>query len=266
MPIWKINGETFQVVQRGAGDPLLLVHGFPLNQSMWNAQIDHFAETHQVIAPDLRGFGGSVVTPGTVTMEQYADDLASLLDVLEVRQPVVFCGLSMGGYVAWQFWRKHRDRLSALILCDTRAVADTDEVRQGRLEMAQRVVREGAEFVADGMLPKLVGPGAVNSQAEVVEAIRQMILTTDPETIAAAQRGMAQRPDVTGTLGKIAVSTLVLVGQHDTISPPDEMRQIAAAIPDSRFVEILDTGHMAPMENAPAVNAAMAEFLSELKT
>ena len=266
MPTQHINGESFHVTTRGEGDPLLLVHGFPLNHSMWNSQIDHFSSRYRIIAPDLRGFGSSVVTTGTVTMEQHADDLAGLLDELGVDQPVIFCGLSMGGYIAWQFWHKYRDRVSALILCDTRAVADTEQARQGRLEMAQRVVRDGAEFVAEAMLPKLVGPDAVNAQPAVVEAIRQMILTTDPETIAAAQRGMAQRPDVTSELNEITAQTLVLVGTFDEISRVDEMRQIADAIPNSRFAEIPAAGHMAPMENAAAVNASIDKFLRELKT
>ncbi|MEX2025908.1 MAG: alpha/beta fold hydrolase, partial [Pirellulaceae bacterium] len=99
---------SLTVTERGARVPLLLIHGFPLDHTMWSAQIDALARQNRVIAPDLRGFGGSDVTPGTVTMAQYADDLAQLLDAMQVREPVVFCGLSMGGYVAWQFWARHR--------------------------------------------------------------------------------------------------------------------------------------------------------------
>jgi len=261
VPVLNIHGDSFHVAQKGTGAPLLLVHGFPLNHSMWNSQIDHFAASHQVIAPDLRGFGGSAVRPGTVTMEQHADDLAGVLHALQVRQPVIFCGLSMGGYIAWQFWRKYSDLVSALIVCDTRAVADTEQARQGRLEMARRVVRDGAAFVAETMLPKLVAPSTLIEQPSVVTAIRQMILDTDPQTIAAAQRGMAQRSDMTSVLRDISVSTLVLVGQQDVITSASEMRAMAAAIPGSQFVEIPAAGHLAPLENAPAVNAAMAEFL-----
>ncbi|NIL97733.1 MAG: alpha/beta fold hydrolase [Planctomycetales bacterium] len=259
-----INGEAFGVVQRGEGHPLLLVHGFPLNHSMWNPQIDHFAETHHVIAPDLRGFGGSLRTSGRVTMEGYADDLARLLDALHVQQPVAFCGLSMGGYIAWQFWRKYPNRVAGLILCDTRAVADSEKVSRGRLQMAQRVLREGAEFVADDMVPKLVCPTTAVDQPQLLAAIRQMILSTNPQTIAAAQRGMAARPDVTSLLSGISVPTLVVVGQHDEISPPEEMRAIAAAIPGARIVEIPDAGHMAPLENPAVVNAAVGAMLSGL--
>src|SRR4029079_12092951 len=120
-------GDLLMAVATGGerGYPLLLVHGFPLDHTMWRPQIDYFVDHCRVIAPDLRGFGGTDVTPGAVTMEQMADDLNALLDVLEVREKVIFCGLSMGGYIGWQFWRKYSDRVAAMILCDTRSIADT---------------------------------------------------------------------------------------------------------------------------------------------
>src|SRR4051812_18843041 len=114
----RVGDLEMHVVDRGEGGiPLLLVHGFPLDHTIWQPQINECAVRGRVIAPDLRGFGGSGVTTGTVTMERHADDLAGLLDALEVREPIVFCGLSMGGYVAWQFWRKYPERVRGLVLC-----------------------------------------------------------------------------------------------------------------------------------------------------
>ncbi len=263
MPTIQLGEDRFNVLDRGTGSAVLFVHGFPLNHTMWNAQIDEFASTHRVIAPDLRGFGKSVVTPGAVTMEQHADDLVAMLDHLGIER-VVFCGLSMGGYIAWQFVRKYADRLAGLVLCDTRSIADTEEARLGRWEMAERVMSEGPQRVADAFLPKLVGPDVAKEQPEVIEAIRAMILGTAPEGIAAALQGMAQRPDMTGSLGEIAVPSLVIVGEHDEISRAEEMRGIADAIPGCRFAEIPGSGHMAPMENAPAANAALRDFLSSV--
>src|SRR5262245_55947000 len=109
----RVGNMSFNVLQRGSGTPLLFVHGFPLDHTMWDAQVAEFSKDFRVIAPDLRGFGKSHVTPGTMTMEQFADDLAALLDELRVTEPIVFCGLSMGGYIAWQFWRRHSSRLKA---------------------------------------------------------------------------------------------------------------------------------------------------------
>src|SRR5262245_6207303 len=208
MSFVQVNEICLHVVERGQGKPLLLVHGYPLDHSMWRGQLDELADACRVIAPDLRGFGASDATAGTVTMEQMADDLAGLLDALQVREPIVFCGLSMGGYVAWQFARKHRSRLAGLILCDTRAAADAPEAAAGRRKTAERVLTEGPGFVAETLLPKLFAPATFARQPPIVEATRQVILRTKREGIAAALHGMADRPDVRLTLSGIDVPAL----------------------------------------------------------
>jgi pimeloyl-ACP methyl ester carboxylesterase len=194
-------------------------------------------------------------------MELLADDLAALLDRLGVTAPVAFCGLSMGGYVAWRFWRRHRERLDRLILCDTRAVADSEEGARLRLETADRVLREGAAVAADAMLPRLFADQTRRRQPEMVEAVRQVMLAASPAGVAAALRGMAAREDARSLLGEIDVPTLVLCGQYDVISPVEEMRELAQAIPNARFVQIPAAGHMAPLENPPPVNAAIRAHL-----
>jgi 3-oxoadipate enol-lactonase len=258
----QVNGIGLNVVERGAGIPLLLVHGFPLDHSMWSGQFEALSNVCRVIAPDLRGFGTSDVIPGVATMQQMADDLAGLLDALAIREPVAFCGLSMGGYVAWQFALRHRQRLAKLILCDTRAMADTPEVAAGRLKTAERVLQEGPGVVADAMLPKLFAPNTAKDQPQIVEATRQVMLRTKPAGIAAALHGLAQRPDVTEQLPKIDLPALVICGEHDAISPAAEMEHFAAKMPKAKFVKIADAGHMAPLEAPQAVNAAIREFLA----
>jgi pimeloyl-ACP methyl ester carboxylesterase len=241
-----------------------LLHGFPLNNSMWRFQIEHLSKSHRVIAPDLRGHGGSSVTEGSVTMNSMANDVANLLSALEIDQPVTLCGLSMGGYVAWEFWRHHRDRLSALILCDTRAVADTEEVARARQMMAAQVVHAGSTMAAESMVPKVLGQVTLNSRIGIVEEVRNMILDTDPVGIAATQRGMAERIDMTPHLKDVDVPSLVICGEDDTISPPDEMQQIAQALPQATYREIEAAGHLAPLENPEPVNKAIDEFLATL--
>src|SRR5438094_4929210 len=130
-----IPGSTLNVEEVGQGTPILFVHGFPLDHTMWRHQIADLSSDFRCIAPDLRGFGQSSVTAGTVTMEQFADDLAELLEALHVTEPIVFCGLSMGGYIAWQFARRHAPRLKGLILCDTRADPDAPEAAADRLKL-----------------------------------------------------------------------------------------------------------------------------------
>jgi 3-oxoadipate enol-lactonase len=257
-----VNHSTFAVADRGQGSPIVFAHGFPLNHTMWEAQLAALEGSHRVIAPDLRGFGRSDVTPGKVTMAQMADDCAAMLDELEITEPVTFVGLSMGGYVAWQFALRHAARLGKLVLCDTRAVADTPQGVETRLKMAELVLKHGTISVADAMLPKLFAEPTRERHPHVIDAVRQMILRAEPEGVAAAQRGMAERPDVTGELAKIAVPTLVICGEHDAISPLAEMRLIAESIPGAKLAVIADAGHMAPMENPVAVNEALRAFLA----
>jgi 3-oxoadipate enol-lactonase len=257
-----VGGTVFNVYDRGAGRPIVFLHGFPLDYSMWRAQLDALANDARTIAPDLRGFGKSDRTAGTVTMEQFADDLNGLLDALNVTEPIVLCGLSMGGYVAWQFVRKYRRRVCALIACDTRAVADTAEAAAGRRETARNVLSQGSQVVADAMLPKLLSPHTLERQPELADCLRAVMAGTDPEGIAAALLGMAERPDVTADLPAIDVPTLVIVGAEDQISTVEEMRQMAEAIPQAEFCEVPHAGHMAPLENPEAVNSAIRKFCS----
>jgi len=258
-----VNDVQLACIDEGTGPPVILVHGFPLDHTMWDAQVEALRTEHRVIVPDLRGFGQSDVSQGTVTMEQMADDLAGLLDVLKIREPVVFVGLSMGGYVAFQFFRRHRDRLRGLVLCDTRAGADTPQAAEVRRETADRVLREGPGGLVDGMPPKLLAPTTLEKQREILGSLQRMIRATDPRGIAAASLGMAERPDVTGMLPEIDCPTLVIVGAEDALSPPEEMAAVAEAIPEARLVEIPAAGHMSPMENPAAVSAVLKEFLAK---
>jgi len=257
----KLRDATLSIADVGSGPTLLLVHGFPLDHSMWRHQLESLGDKYRVIAPDLRGFGASTGATDTITMDQLADDLADLLDGLDIAEPVTFCGLSMGGYVAWQFWQRHASRLDRLILCDTRAVADTDEAARGRSDMAQRVLSEGATIVAEAMLPKLFAETTIRERADIVEATRRVMQATAPVTVAGALRGMAQRPDMTSELPNVDVPTLVMCGEYDVISTVDEMRSIADALPNARFVEVSGSGHMSPLEDPIAVNAAIRSFL-----
>lgn len=266
----KISTGELAYIDRGSGVPVLLVHGFPLDHTMWGSQIEALSRDARVLAPDLRGFGQSPLGPldstGGISMERYADDLAEFLDVLPIGadQPVIFAGLSMGGYIAWQFVRKYASRLRGLVLLDTRSLADTDEARAGRIKMAENVADWGSGRVAEMMGPKLVAPAAYKSNSKVVTDLRRVVTATSPAAIAAAQRGLAARPDMASFLPKISVPTLIIVGIEDAISPPAEMQAIAAAIPGAEYVVIPNSGHMTTMENPAAVNAVLSRFIAGL--
>lgn len=247
----------------GSGLPVILVHGFPLDHTMWNAQIDAFAEHHRLIVPDLRGFGKSGVTEGAVAMEQLADDLAVLLDGIGVNEPVVLCGLSMGGYVAFAFARKYASRLRGLILCDTRSAADTPDKADSRRAMAARVLHDGVASLVEQMMPSLFAKGAMETRAKTIESLRAAMLDGDPRGMAAAAIGMADRPDMTATLTEIDCPAMVICGNQDAFTPPEEMRSISQAIPHCEFVEIDGSGHMTPVESPDEFNAAVLRFLEK---
>jgi len=257
----QLAGTELAVEDRGSGPAIVLVHGFPLDHTMWSAQLDQLSRTHRVLAPDLRGFGQSSVTEGCVTMQQFARDLAAMLDALGITESIALGGLSMGGYVAFQFWQEFSSRLAALILCDTRANADSVQGAADRRAVADRVLREGPGALAEGMLPRLFSPATRETRPSLMDAARSTMLNNPRQGIAAAARGMAERPDMTARLAEIRCPVLVVVGADDVISPPTEMRAMATAIPGSRVAEIPQAGHMAPMEQPDAVNHAILEFL-----
>ena len=261
--MWRVKVGEIELayVDRGTGPVALLVHGFPLDHSMWAGQIEALSTHHRVIAPDLRGFGQSEGHDSKTTMQQFADDLAGLLDALEIRERITLCGLSMGGYVVWQFWKRHVGRLAKLILCDTRAANDTPGGAQGRVDRARTVLAKGSLPVADSMLPKLFAPKTLKSRPPFVEATKEVMASTRPTTIAAALRGMAERPDMTAELPTIDLPALLLCGEHDVITPVDETRTVAAAMPDAMFHVIYGAGHMSPLERAERVNHLILDFL-----
>jgi pimeloyl-ACP methyl ester carboxylesterase len=266
------SGVRLNVEDRGSGAPIVLLHGFPLDHRMWHAQIDALSSRFRVVAPDLRGFGESTLTDADVelgvSMERYAADVVGLLDALEIAEPVVVVGFSMGGYAAWQLALRWPQRLRGLVLCDTRAAADSEEARANRLRMAEAAMQAGNSSPALGMLPKLVAPETFAERPDIVEAVRAIVERQTAEAVAAAQRGMARREDVTGRLREIACPTLCIVGVEDAISTPQEMHQTATLLaetrsPEVRLVEIEAAGHMTPVENPSAVTEAIADFARE---
>lgn len=256
----EINGiETFYR-DRGAGLPVLLVHGFPLDGTLWQPQLDELADEYRVIAPDLRGFGESA--PGAeVTMEQYADDLGALLDELEIDQ-VVLAGLSMGGYIAFAFHRKYPDRVLGLVLVDTRPQADTDQVRANRVATATKVKEQGATVLADDMLSKLLSPATVNNKPNLVRTVHAMMSRQPVPGIVAALQAMAARPDSRPMLGGISVPTLIVVGADDTITPVADAEAMVEAIPGAELVIIPQAGHLSNLEQPEAFNQALRTFIA----
>jgi pimeloyl-ACP methyl ester carboxylesterase len=265
----EVNGIRLAYSDSGSGSPVvLLVHGFPLNRSMWDPQLGSLrAAGARVIAPDLRGFGASDDgPPGPLTMDQHADDLAGLLDALEIAEPVVFCGLSMGGYIGFAFWRRHQKRVRAMILADTRATPDTPDGQAGRLAMAAAAERAHSPQPAiDGMLPRMFSP-SLRAGARPEQILLGIMRSASPRAVADGQRGLAMRPDSVPLLDEITVPILIIVGEHDAITPPAESELMHQRLPSARLVSIDQAGHMANLENPDAFNAALVAFVTSVAT
>lgn len=255
-----LNGIRVRFDDKGRGPAVLLLHAFPLSAEMWQPQIEALRNRYRVIAPDLRGFGGSDAPPGPYLMDTLADDAAALLEHLGVPRAVVV-GLSMGGYVAFAFWRRHRDKVAAMVLADTRAGADSDEGRATRETNARLAEEQGAGAIADKMIPNLVAAGAT---PEVRDTLRRLITANGPDGIAGALRGMAARVDSGPDLPGIDVPVLVIVGEEDSLTPPAEAERLAAALPSATLRRIAGAGHLSNLEQPEAFNAALLEFLDRL--
>ena len=246
----------------GDGLPVVLLHAFPLNRTMWHEQVAALSDRWRFITPDHRGFGESSVVP-SATMEEMAQDVAALLDGMQIERAVIG-GLSMGGYVAFAFYRQFPQRVRALILADTRAEADTEEARRNRERMAERALREGAEAIAEEMIPKLVAAQTLREHPEITERLRLMIVRNDPAGIAAAQRGMAARRDQTDLLARIEVPTLIIVGREDQLTPPSLSEAMHGEIRGSHLVVIEGAAHVSNIERPQDFNRALEDFLQNI--
>lgn len=252
--------------ERGAdgGDVLVLVHGHPFDRSMWRPQIETFAgPARRVVAPDLRGYGGSTVIPGTTTLTTFAWDIAALLDRLGVGR-VVLGGLSMGGQIVLEFYRLFPQRVRALVLADTFAAAETESGKVARNAMADRLSREGMGPYADEVLDKMVAPHTIEALPAVTGYVREMMRGAPPEGAAAALRGRAERPDYVGMLGRVEVPALVVVGSEDAYTPVADARVMSEGIPDATLAVIEGAGHLPNLERRAEFDAALGAFLGSL--
>jgi len=252
---------SYRELGDGPGESLVLLHAFPLNGRMFEPQMEAFSEGRRVVVPDYPGFGRSPRTPAQPDIRYYAEGVRGILDRLSLER-VVLGGVSMGGYVAFGCMRLFPERVSGLILANTRPDADSEETRENRKNMARRVADEGVEVLIELQMWRLLARVTLEKNEEVVEEVRDMILESSPGGVVAALGAMRERPDSTPLLEEIEVPTLVIGGEEDGISSPEVMGAMAEKIPDSRHVTLPRAGHLSNLEAPEGFNAALREFLA----
>ena len=244
-------------VDEGRGETVVLLHAFPLDGTMWDAERAELSQSRRVVVPDLRGFGRSGTLEPPQSLDEHADDVVRILDDLGIERATV-AGLSMGGYIAFALARRHPQRLTRLILADTRAAPDSPEGQRARDENIALVARDGVAALVERLLPKLL---SATASPEVVARVRALGGRQTAAGLMSALAAMRDRPDSTPLLAGIAVPSLVIVGEADAISPPAEARAIAAALPAGELAVIAGAGHLSNLESPPAFLGAMRQFL-----
>jgi 3-oxoadipate enol-lactonase len=254
------GGRRIRILEAGSGQPLLLIHAFPLTADLWRPQLEAPPAGWRLVAPDVLG-------PDDASMDDYAARLEAIVGGLGLDRSgpgLVVGGLSMGGYIIFALLRRAKLPVRGLVLADTRAEADTEEGREGRTKMMTLVDAEGADGVARAMLPKLLGETTRRERPEAVSEIGELIRANGPTAIKSAVAAMMARPDSTPLLSSITVPTLVVVGEEDVLTPPPNAETLARGIRGSRLVRIPKAGHLASFERADLFTAELAGFLRDV--
>ncbi len=257
------DAEIFYEVL-GSGSPVVLLHPFPANHDLWKPAAQALLPRYRILFLDLRGHGESDIGEGPATMEKHAADIARILDHEQIgRAP--FAGVSIGGYVLFEFWRRFAGRVEALALCNTKAQADTPEARGGRLKSATEVMECGTEPFFESMLPKLLGKTTYATRPDLVEGAVRMMRKMSTEDVAMVQRGMAERRDSVETLKTINVPTLVVTGDEDILTGVAEAEVMRRNIPDCPMKVIAKAGHYSPWERPEEVGKLLRQFLDGVR-
>jgi pimeloyl-ACP methyl ester carboxylesterase len=257
-----MNEQLVAYTDQGDGQPIVLLHGFPLSRRMWNAQVEAWSHDFRVIAPDFRGFGDSALAK-EFSMTGCAEDVHELLVSLRIQDGVVLLGLSMGGYISFEFVRRYQEMLRGLILVATQPAGDSDTARQARYETAESVRREGSSALAERLIPRFLGKTTFTTKPEVADALRTLIRSNAAESIAQACYGLAARRDSTSFLPDIKVPTLIVAGSEDALISSTQAETMRRQIPHSRLLVVEHCGHIINLEQADQLNQIVKSFVQD---
>ncbi len=261
MPTVSINNSELYYTDSGVehASPVIFIHGFPFNHSTWDEQIKLLADTHRVIAYDVRGHGNSPLGNGNILIDFLVDDLFSLMDYLGIHSANIV-GLSMGGYIALRGIEREPDRFLSLALCNTKSEADTNEAKIKRADSIRTIINDGVKTFADNFLKTVFAPASVDKNPQAVRKIQSMIESTSPDTLCSTLIALAARTDTTETLSKIQVPTLILVGEYDRLTPPSAAKTMANNIRDAKIHIISEAAHLSNLENPEEFNTHLRNF------
>jgi 3-oxoadipate enol-lactonase len=258
---WNID---YNIYGKTSGLPVVFIHGFPFSQEMWRSQVAELSSDYRMITYDVRGHGNSEVGDGQYAIEFFVDDLIGLLDHVQIEQAVVV-GLSMGGYIALRAIERNPERFKGLALCDTRSEADTNEGKIKRAASIQSVKNDGVKKYAEGFVKAVFAPQTFERNPEAIKFIRNIIENNSPISIAGTLLALASRTDTTESLSKINVPTLILVGEHDALTPVSAAKSMSEKIRQSELHIISDTAHLSNLENPEEFNKHLSGFLRQIK-
>jgi len=248
----------------GTGSPIVLLHPTPADHEFFLPISQFLSSKYRLIIPDLRGHGESSLGNGPATMQKHAFDVARVIDNAGIdRAPLL--GVSIGGRVIFEFWRRFRDRVTALVLCNTEARADTPEARANRLRNAEDVLKRGTEPFFESMLPKLLGDTTRHSRPDLVEGALRLARRMSAEDVAGVQRGLADRPDSVSTLKTISVPALIITGDEDVLTGVPDAELMKQSISGSEMKVVAKAGHFSPWEQPEEVGKLLRSFLDRLQ-
>lgn len=263
MPQTTIEGLSVYCEGDEAHQAIIFLHGFPFDASMWDAQIEELSDSYYCVSYDIRGLGASAVDDGQFTMESFVDDVETIVNRLKLKKPII-CGFSMGGYIALRCVERLSDTFSALVLCDSVANADGNEAKLKRASILKRITQEGLEGFVEDFMNVCFSQAYKLSQGHLLQERITLSRTFSPIGVKGCLIAMLSRTDTTDFLPHIRIPTLLCCGEEDTITPPKVMQAMCDAIPNATFQLIENSAHVAPMENAKALNQALSEFLKGL--
>ena len=262
--IVKANGISVCYDESGSClTPLIFIHGFPFDKTMWHPQMMALAKSTHVICYDIRGFGKSTADNETTSINLFADDLIKFMDILQIDKAII-CGLSMGGYIALDALYRYNNRFAGIILCDTQCVADTTETKTKRYETIRQIEKNGLNDFAKAFVKNVFCESTFNTNFTLLETITQTILHTQKKTVLSTLAALAERWEKCSTLSEINIPTLIICGREDKVTPLIQSEMLHKSIKDSTLNIIEKAGHLSNLEQPEIFNSHLQVFISKL--